>query len=149
MSDEADSIIGGAVVNSDDRAAVVFQKRIDEVVGTIAVVAAQMGDERFRSNEEKTSAGVVLWNQSIPKMLGIEAVEDIEDVQAYEGSADDLVKVRMVYHFRQMDRGDYAAVLPEVADLWAKAGIARKVSNEEFARVSAIIEANAKVPVHA
>lgn len=149
MDDESPD--GGAVEN--DLAAVSFdeltdhyQSQADAATTHVRIIAVQCDDPEYRA-ANRCSAVVVQWNQTIGRILGWKD-DDAEDVVPHSESDQGTEKIRMVYHFRQMRRGDFASVCPEVAALWVKCGIARRVSEEEFARASAIVEANAQVPAH-
>lgn len=145
MDDESPG--GGAV--ETDRAAVFseYQRAIDYTVCSLRTIAFMACDPKY-ANTDNVPAQIQMWNVYTSTMGG-EKDQDIEDVEQYSDKHSDLsIKIRMRYCFKQMNRGDLAVVGQEVADLWLGAGIAYRISEEEFAKASAIIEANAQVPAH-
>lgn len=138
---------GGAV--HDDRAAVIseFQRTIDYTVCSLRTIAFMACDPKY-ANTDNVPAVIQMWNVYTASM-GRDKDPDVEDVEQYSDKRSDLsIKIRMRYCFKQMNRGDLAVVGQEVADLWLGAGIAYRISEEEFAKASAIVEANAQVPAH-
>lgn len=145
---------GGAVLQDEDRAAFAlaqhahdeYQRYFDGV--TVAILGtAWQGSASVQFSAQE--GAIHNFNYAVKQIMGVEVREEAEMVTG--GTEVGPNKLRMVYCFETMKRGDYAATTDQMAEMWVGMGVAKRVSEEEFAGAVAHVESrqNADTQDHA